>query len=107
MTKMTKRQQLVRKAANHKSTHVRRFAPIIDIVLDGLDRHDISWAGHKINQIKIGNYIGKYQHPTRQPRAGGRLEICERLRNRRLMLSINTMDDAIAFRANPPHFLSA
>jgi len=99
-------EELARKAINGPNAHVRRFVPIIWLTIDGLNRHGIQWSGRNVRQINIGLlYYAKYKHPTQHPRGHASIEIRERMGARRVMHEIKTIDDAIAFRASPPHFL--
>jgi len=91
---MTKEaQDLMRKALDWPSPHVRNQAARIGILLAALTNQNIPWRRYE-RRVLIGpndEYLAHYQHPHRNPRQRG----CILIRKRGSR--INTADGAIAF----------
>jgi hypothetical protein len=93
-------------AANYRSLHVRRIAPLIRPVLEALDAAGVTWEwpeGKRYIVLAGGAMRGRYVHPFRSPRRRGGLEIYRMNGNRRgrVVQFIRTFEDAAAFRRNP------
>jgi hypothetical protein len=92
--------KMMRVMANWPSPHVRRLLPVASVLLDALDKAGIPYASHRAKQIAIGaDYLAKYRHPTKIPRARAKIVITRR--NGAVLKEFYSVEDAIAFHLNP------
>jgi hypothetical protein len=100
-------ERLTALAANAKSPHIRRVAPFVAILADGLEQMGASYTMRYSRQALIisgdRQFVGRYQHPNRLPRQRGAIVFKELHRGRpgRVVRAISTLDEAIAFKQNP------
>jgi hypothetical protein len=98
---------LTKLAANARSPHVRRVAPFIALVGEGVEQLGVHWEIHYMRQVLLvvgkRRIVASYQHPKQSPRHRGGIVFREKHGNRLgpVMLGIYTLDDAIAFKQNP------
>jgi hypothetical protein len=104
MTDRIKR-NLMRRAVDWPSPHVRRVAELIGVAIDGLNKlhvEDLQEHGRQIwfkyNGIQ---YRAAYRHPGRMPRRRGALVIYRADSPSRILVTIGTMAEAIAFHRRP------
>ena len=100
-------QRLTKLAANAKSPHIRRIAPFIALVGDGVETMGVHWELQYMRQVLLivgtRRIVAKYVHPKRSPRRRGGIVFQQKIGNRLgpIVRGIYTLDDAIAFRQRP------
>jgi hypothetical protein len=100
-------QYLTKLAANARSPHVRRVAPFIALLGDGVEQLGAHWEIHYMRQVLLivgeRRIVAHYVHPKQSPRRRGGIVFQEKIGNRLgpVVRGIYTLDDAIAFRQRP------
>jgi hypothetical protein len=102
-------QYLTKLAANARSAHVRRVAPFIALIGEGVKQlGDVRFQLRYVRQVLLvvgkRRIVASYRHPKQSPRQRGGIIFQQLLRGNRLgpvVLAIHTLDDAIAFRQRP------
>lgn len=98
---------LTKLAANAKRPHIRRVAPFIKLIGDGVEQLGVHWEIHYKHQVLLRDgerrIVVRYQHPKPSPRQWGGIVFREKHGNRLgpVVRGIYTLDDAIAFYQNP------
>jgi len=84
-------------AAEYKSHHVRKFAPIIGTLLQTLRIAGVPFERHYTRQVLIASrWIGKYEHPRLKDRVPSRIVIVDR-RTKKPVIEIYNENDAKLF----------
>jgi hypothetical protein len=105
-------QYLTKLAANARSPHVRRVAPFIALLGDGVEQLGAHWEIHYMRQVLLvtddeRRIVVHYVHPKHatedSPRRRGGIVFQQKIGNRLgpVVRGIYTLDDAIAFRQRP------